>query len=399
MDIERHWQADWRENGLFEIDVPKDTGLSTDELHEQHPKWMGTIPYPYMNGTLHLGHGFSISKIEFAAGWERLKGKLVLFPFGFHVTGMPIKSSADKIARELEMFGPNFELPKESECDSQALASKVEDMSVSEAPKASANFKAKKTKTIAKTGGIKYQFQLMQSQGISNEEIAKFADTDYWLKYYPPIAIADLNSLGCKIDWRRAFLTTDHNPYYDSFARWQFQRLRDMDKIKFGERYTIWSAKDGQPCMDHDRQSGEGVGPQEYTAIKLEVLEWSQEGSLAASAIPELAGQRIFLVAATLRPETMYGQTNCFVGTGLEYGFFQSKDTNQVYVVSERAARNMAFQGLSPENGRVVKLGSITGQAIIGTKVNAPLSEYKNGVYVLPMENVLATKGTGVVTS
>ncbi|KAJ2505074.1 cytosolic leucyl tRNA synthetase [Coemansia sp. RSA 2052] len=399
MEIERHWQADWKENRLFEVDVPEDEGLTTDELHEKHPKWMGTFPYPYMNGTLHLGHGFSVSKIEFATGWERLKGKRALFPFGFHVTGMPIKTSADKIARELEMFGPNFELPKESECDGEALCEKIEDMSVSATPKAGGNFKAKKTKAIAKSGNVKYQFQLLQAQGISNEEIAKFADTNYWLEYYPPIALADLNSMGCKIDWRRAFLTTDYNPYYDSFARWQFQRLRDADKIKFGERHTIWSAKDGQPCMDHDRQSGEGVDPQKYTGVKLEVLEWSEEGSQVASAISELAGQRIFLVAATLRPETMYGQTNCFVGTKLEYGFFQSKAANEVYVVSERAARNMAFQGLSPENGLVVKLGTISGQAIIGSKVNAPLSEYKDGVYVLPMENVLATKGTGVVTS
>ncbi|KAJ1732272.1 cytosolic leucyl tRNA synthetase, partial [Coemansia biformis] len=96
---------------------------------------------------------------------------------------------------------------------------------------------------------------------------------------------------------------------------------------------------------------------------------------------------------------TMYAQTNCFVGTKLEYGLFQSADASEVYVVTERAARNMAFQDLSPANGQVVRLGTISGQAIIGTKVNAPLSCYADGVYVLPMENVLATKGTGVVTS
>jgi hypothetical protein len=44
-----------------------------------------------MNGSLHLGHAFTISKIEFAAGYQRLLGKRVLFPHGFHVTGMPIK--------------------------------------------------------------------------------------------------------------------------------------------------------------------------------------------------------------------------------------------------------------------------------------------------------------------
>jgi leucyl-tRNA synthetase len=39
-----------------------------------------------------------------------LQGKKCLFPFGFHVTGMPIKACADKIKRELETFGfpPQF---------------------------------------------------------------------------------------------------------------------------------------------------------------------------------------------------------------------------------------------------------------------------------------------------
>jgi leucyl-tRNA synthetase len=36
---------------------------------------------------------------------------------------------------------------------------------------------------------------------------------------------------------------------------------------------AIYSPLDGQPCADHDRATGEGVNPQEYTLIKLEVLE------------------------------------------------------------------------------------------------------------------------------
>lgn len=32
------------------------------------------------------------------------------------------------------------------------------------------------------------------------------------------------------------------------------------------------------------------------------------------------------MVAATLRPETMYGQTNCFVKPGGDYGAFEMKD-------------------------------------------------------------------------
>jgi len=51
-------------------------------------------------------------------------------------------------------------------------------------------------------------------------------------------------------------------------------RLKERNKVKYGKRYTIFSPKDNQPCMDHDRSSGEGVGPQEYTLIKMKVWEY-----------------------------------------------------------------------------------------------------------------------------
>jgi leucyl-tRNA synthetase len=107
--------------------------------------------------------------------------------------------------------------------------------------------------------------------------------------------------LGVKVDWRRSFITTDRNPYYDSFVRWQFRRLKALDKIRFGKRYTIFSPMDNQPCMDHDRQSGEGVAPQEYTIIKIALEPGAWPDSLKSCE-----GKKVFLVAATLRPETMY---------------------------------------------------------------------------------------------
>lgn len=39
-----------------------------------------------------------------------------------------------------------------------------------------------------------------------------------------------------QVDWRRSFVTTDINPYYDSFVRWQFLTLKERNKIKFGKR-------------------------------------------------------------------------------------------------------------------------------------------------------------------
>lgn len=42
--------------------------------------------------------------------------------------------------------------------------------------------------------------------------------------------------MGVAVDWRRSFITTDVNPYYDSFVRWQFMKLKAMGLIEFGKR-------------------------------------------------------------------------------------------------------------------------------------------------------------------
>lgn len=86
---------------------------------------------------------------------------------------------------------------------------------------------------------------------------------------------------------------SDVNPYYDSFVRWQFNTLKKRNKIAFGARYAaglasarilirhrsfpcsnaVFSPIDDQPCADHDRAKGEGVPPQDYTLIKLALLD------------------------------------------------------------------------------------------------------------------------------
>ncbi|KAK0189731.1 hypothetical protein F5146DRAFT_1139201 [Armillaria mellea] len=398
IDLEKKYQARWQSEKLFEVNAPSPAelaGLSKEQIHEKFPKWFGNFPFPYMNGSLHLGHAFTISKIEFAAGYQRMLGKRVLFPHGFHVTGMPIKASSDKIIREMSLFGRQFENFDEVHAKLEAEKEAKEKEEDARDPASTDKSKGKKGKLQAKATGHAYQFQIMESIGVPKSEISKFADPLYWLEYFPPIAIQDNNAFGSRIDWRRRFLTTPANPYYDAFVRWQVNKLHKQNRIKFGERYTIYSEKDGQPCMDHDRQDGEGVGPQELTGIKLEVLEWAPNAEVLKSKV---GGRKVYLVAATLRPETMYGQTNCFVGTTLKYGVYAVNDT-EAYICTHRSIRNMTFQKITKELGVIEQLAEVQGRDLVGTKVNAPYSVYTQGVYVLPMEGVLATKGTGVVTS
>ncbi|KFY14452.1 hypothetical protein V491_06047 [Pseudogymnoascus sp. VKM F-3775] len=397
--IEKKYQKKWQEDAVFQPNAPSISdiplsALSAKELRAKHPKFFGTMAYPYMNGTLHAGHSFSVSKIEFTAGWARMQGKRALFPMGFHCTGMPIKACADKLINEIKLFGKDFSGYSEEE---DAASDKVKSPPApTSAREDVTKFTAKKGKAAAKVVKMKYQFQIMRAQGIPNEQIHEFADPSHWLEFFPPLCKQDLTNFGCRIDWRRSFVTTDANPYYDSFIRWQMNRLRELKKIKYGKRYTIYSPKDGQPCMDHDRSEGEAVGPQEYTALKLKVLEWAS-GAKAAVADKLPQGADAFFVPATLRPETMYGQNCCFVGPKITYGVYKVSE-KEYYIITERAARNMAYQGVFPENGVYEKVAEVIGADCVGTLVNAPLSVHKEGVRILPMESVLPTKGTGVVT-
>ncbi|KAF2470733.1 leucyl-tRNA synthetase [Lindgomyces ingoldianus] len=401
---EKKYQQQWQEGGVFQPDAPTidEEPFETTtpaHLHQKYPKYFGNFAYPYMNGTLHAGHGFTASKVEFTVGFARMQGKRTLFPLGYHVTGMPIKACADKLVREIEQFGPTFErCPVGDIIEDGATNGAVPPAPTqSEAKTDLGKFSAKKGKATAKTVKTKYQFQIMLAQGIPLEEIQKFADPSHWIQYFPPLAKRDLTNFGARIDWRRQFVTTDANPYYDSFVSWQMRKLKEMGKIKFGKRYTIYSPKDGQACLDHDRQSGEGVGVQEYTALKLKVKEWSPSAKKVLDGkLSE--GSNVYFIPATLRPETMYGQTCCFVGPNIDYGIFKVSE-NEYFVCSERAARNMSFQpGIFPEWAQYPRAASFKGKDVIGTVINAPLSVHKEGVRILPMETVKDTKGTAVVT-
>ncbi|XP_059482469.1 leucine--tRNA ligase, cytoplasmic isoform X2 [Neocloeon triangulifer] len=375
--IEKEIQEKWEVEKINEENAPDKPKKNNDE------KFFVTFPYPYMNGRLHLGHTFSMSKCEFAVRFQRMLGKKVLFPFGLHCTGMPIKACADKLKREMETYGCPPVFPT-----GEAV---VEVADTSSEPVIKDKSKGKKSKVLAKAGTAKFQWQIMQSLGLQDDEIKKFADPLHWLEYFPPLAVSDLKSIGIHVDWRRSFITTDANPYYDSFVRWQFIRLKEKGKIQYGKRYTIFSPRDGQPCMDHDRSSGEGVGPQEYTLIKMKVQEPYPEKLKSLSKFP------IFLVAATLRPETMYGQTNCWVRPDMKYIASLTKG-GEVLVSTERAARNMAYQGFFDKDGEInVKL-QLIGQDILGVALSAPLTSLPK-IFALPMLTIKEDKGTGIVTS
>jgi len=471
--IELEVQKKWEDAKVFEMDAPA----------EKVDKFFATFPYPYMNGVLHIGHAFSLTKAIFATQFNRLLGKKALFPFGFHCTGMPIQAAANKLKREYAKYGstiPTFPAGRPSIAEKAGLpeiedncvtlrwkppastgkkdikvhnvfvrvgkggefkkvvsiphpspaelkdnegkvvgkapvedggctykiitelvdgsscpdSNESEEVFVDAAPKtkaaAATGGKRVAKKILAKTGDAAFQWEILFKSGIKPEDMPPFADALYWLNYFPGIGKTDLIRFGAPIDFRRSFITTDVNPYYDSFVRWHFSKLKKSEKVGFGKRPTIYSPVDGQACMDHERVEGEGVAPQEYTAIKIELLEFPP-------VMKPLEGKRVFLLAATLRAETMPGQTNCWILPEGEYGCFKHGD-DEVYVSSHRAANNMSFQEILTPWGKPECLMNVMGQDLMGAKVRAPTSSYES-VHLLPLLTIKMDKGTGIVTS
>ncbi|GKE80125.1 leucine--tRNA ligase, cytoplasmic, partial [Tanacetum coccineum] len=62
MEIEHEIRNWWDESRVFEAEA-------NDEPAKDGDKFFGYFPFPYMNGHMHLGHAYTISKVEFAAAY------------------------------------------------------------------------------------------------------------------------------------------------------------------------------------------------------------------------------------------------------------------------------------------------------------------------------------------
>jgi len=84
-----------------------------------------------------------------------MKGQKALFPQGYHCTGMPIKAAADKLKREIEMFGQKFENVPSDDLEQLSLDEKT-----TGAKTDMGKFSGTKSKAAAKSGKAKYQYEV-----------------------------------------------------------------------------------------------------------------------------------------------------------------------------------------------------------------------------------------------
>jgi len=304
--IEQKWQKEWDKAKCFEVDSGKEK------------KFFINFPYPYTNSYLHLGHGFSGTRVDVMARFKRMRQFNVLFPQAWHCTGTPINAAAQRVKEKEPM-----------------------------------------------------QLKMLKEMGFSDNEIKKFEDPVYWTVVFPKAAEDDFKRLGASVDWRRSFITTNLNPQYDKFITWQFNTLRKKGYVEKGKHPVVWCPKDNMAVGDHDRVEGEGETPQEFTLLKFKL-------------------DKEYLIAATLRPETIYGETNFWVNPDIEY--VKAKVDKETWIISKECSEKLKNQ-----DKKIDVIGKIKGKELIGKYCEAPLIKRK--LIILPAKFCDPAIGTGLVTS
>lgn len=138
--------------------------------------------------------------------------------------------------------------------------------------------------------------------------------------------------------------------------------------------------------MDHDRAKGETAKPQEFTMLKIRLQN--------PEKIDPRLNQPTYVLAATLRPETMIGQTNYWVKPRSEYCVVQSSDALSLYIASQHCVHNMFAQGIVSQNEGIFVIQSDLLYGAVGTH-----SEISHPIRALPMTDISMTIGSGIVTS
>ncbi len=197
----------------------------------------------------------------------------------------------------------------------------------------------------------------------------RFVDPEYLASYYTRVSREAVKATGFSIDWRREFRTVD--PAFKKFIEWQYLRLRELGYVVQGTHPVVWCKHDESPTGDHDRMEGEGVSPEEFNLIKFKLGEkW--------------------LVAGTLRPETIFGATNVWLRP--DGAYCEAEVDGETWIISSSAANRLAEQ---QHKVKVVK--EFKGSDLIGATVVAPMTGAS--LPVLPATFVDTELVTGVVYS
>lgn len=319
--IENKWQSKWYTEKTFE---PK-----TESKKE---KFLFTVPYPYVSGALHVGHGRTYVNGDIAARFKRMQGYNVMWPIAFHITGTPVLAVSSKIAAG----------------DEATIKLYNEYVSI---------YEEDKSKVPAIVRSFKEPWNVVN--------------------YFSSKMVQDFKSIGFSLDLSRTFTTGDKE--YNAFVTWQFHKYKNAGYLKQASYPILYCVNCKNAVGEDDIQDAdtEPVEVQKFTAVKFELKN----------------EKNLFLVSATLRPDTAYGITNIFVKPETRYVEIELKlkGKKETWIVTRPAVEKLKLQNIELTEKR-----EVSGKEFIGREVTTPTGLV---IPVLPAEFVSEDNGTGVVHS
>ncbi len=214
--------------------------------------------------------------------------------------------------------------------------------------------------------------EYLKRNGVSDEDIKKMGDdSNYVVEYFTKNFEKQFQSFGFLMDFRRTLTTIDEG--YKKFIQWQFMKLHEKGLLTQGQYFATFCVKCGPVAVDPaemEISKGGTAEKNEYTLLK---FKYGDD----------------YIMAATLRPETVYGQTNMWADPNVNY--VRIKVDNETWIVSKSCAEKLKYQKKNVEI-----LEEVPGKDLMGKKCIAP--KINREIPILPSHFCDPNVGTGLVT-
>jgi leucyl-tRNA synthetase len=222
VSVEQKWQQKWFE-----------TNINTAK-REKQKKFFLHFAYPGVSGYLHVGHMRGFTYCDVIARYKRMTGYDVLFPAGFHASGIPSVGFAKKVERK----------------DPDTL-------------------------------------RLLKQNGCSEECITRLTDPVEVVNYFSQVYVDEYwKRFGFLIDYTRLMNTISSG--YKKFIQWQFHKLHDKKLLIQKPHFAPYCPNCGPVAVDKSETDVAQGGTAEildFTVLKFTL----QDGTIlpAATLRPE----------------------------------------------------------------------------------------------------------------
>jgi leucyl-tRNA synthetase len=208
VNIEKKWQKKWFDAGI------------NVAVREKGKKFFIHFAYPGVSGYLHVGHMRGFTYCDVIARYKRMTGYDVLFPAGFHASGIPSVGFAKKVERKDE-------------------------------------------ETI----------ELLRRNGLSDDFIEKLKDPKEVVDYFSKVYVNDYwKKFGFLIDYTRIMNTISKG--YNRFIHWQFHKLNSKNLLIQKPHFAPFCPNCGPVAVDKsetDVSKGGSAEVLDFTVIKFKL--------------------------------------------------------------------------------------------------------------------------------